>query len=109
MGPGLRGQDYAKQAVRDMSLDPAQEPIVLAIVLALCVTVALVLLRRLVVRRPGIVATGICFVVTPVLVLLWQSVARGQVLMLLGMWVAMLLLVLAAASFMRTQSLKRAS
>lgn len=91
-----------------MRVDSAQAPIVLAIVLVLCVGVALVLLRRLVVRRPGIVATGICFVVAPVLVLLWQSIASGQVLMLLGMWVALLLLVLAAASFIRAQSLKRA-
>ncbi len=81
---------------------------VLAIVLVLCVGVALVLLRRLVVRRPGVVALGICFVVAPVLVLLWQSIASGQLLMLLALWVALLLLVLAAASLMRSQSLKRA-
>ncbi|MEO1596848.1 MAG: hypothetical protein AAFS02_16530 [Pseudomonadota bacterium] len=90
-----------------MTLDPAYEPIVLAVVLALCVGVALVLLRRLVVRRPAIVALCICFVVAPVLVLLWRSVASGQLLMLLGMWVALLLVVLAAASFMRSLSLKR--
>lgn len=91
-----------------MNVDSDQAPVVLAIVLVLCVGVALVLLRRLVVRRPRIVATGICFVVAPVLVLLWQSIASGQVLMLLGMWMVLLLLVLAAASLMRSQSVKRA-
>ena len=91
-----------------MNVDSAQAPLVLAIVLVLCVGVALVLLRRLVVRRPGVVALGSCFVVAPVLVLLWQSIASGQLLMLLALWVALLLLVLAAASLMRSQSLKRA-